>query len=84
MSEVLTGTYSDNTGDRGWANAHIDEMAEKYPGKIVGISEGEVVVVADDKADWEAKVFAYHASFVDEGNARRSVTPVPRRQITAP
>jgi hypothetical protein len=56
MTVTRVDPYTDNTGDFGWANAHIDEMAEKYPGKIVGILKGQIVVIADDPPDYAQKV----------------------------
>lgn len=80
MSYTRVGLYANNTGDYGWANAHVDEMAEKYPGKIVGVRNGQVVVVADDPEDWNRKLHDYLDSVATEAGIY-TVVPVPRREV---
>jgi uncharacterized protein YlzI (FlbEa/FlbD family) len=83
MTYTRVGLYANSNGDYGWANAHVDEMAEKYPGKIVGVRNGQVVVVGDNKEDYEQKVSAYLDSVSTESGIY-SVVPVPRREVIIP
>ncbi len=34
-----------------WLADHLDELATKYPGKVVAIHEGRVIFVADTEAE---------------------------------
>jgi hypothetical protein len=60
----------------------MDEMAARYPGKIVGISDSEVVIVAGDMADYTEKRAAWYEKKHREGSSHHSVTPVPHRKYS--
>jgi len=74
-----TKTYINNTGDFGWANQHAGELAAQYPGKLLGVYQKQVVIVADDKADYHEKVRQWFVTNPPTQNSDRMIVPVLSR-----
>jgi hypothetical protein len=85
VSFIRTRLYGAEASDnQRWANTHMDEMAARYPGKFVGISNGEVVIVAGTMESYKEKRAAWYEKKHEEGSSHHAVTSVPHRRAVTP
>ena len=84
MSFIRTRLYGpEASDDQRWANAQIDAMAARYPGKIVGVSDRAVVIIAGTMAGYNEQRAAWYEKKRGEGSHHHAVTPVPHRKPVA-